>query len=163
MKSFSELKKGDTLLEKLGMVGVHSQGWGSSQVKSPWFAIHWRPVVVEKASSASYWIDGEKYPKDENGYHFTGRQFSLTQDEHGNPIPILPEEDIQRIGRLYDLIDRASHLRRDNTREQFHQIPDIAVAAELAERMLTADQQMRDVQKELAALALTHKAMHDLG
>lgn len=154
--SFSELKKGDSLLQHVRTVGSF-HCYTTNSYKSPWYGIQYREVVIEKASNTSYWVEGEKYRKSDNGWHLTSRKFILPVAEDGTPIPLMSDEEALRIQTLYKQIDEASspsaHIQFNLLRELLHKIPDLAEAAEIAREISDTNKQMHALEEKLVALA----------
>ena len=153
--TFADLKKGDTLLEKIREVGCAPMTYYSNGL-SPWHAILWQPVTVEKTSSTSYWVNGEKYAKSANGKHLPRKTFSLPQDKEDNLIPILPLEEIERIEALYADILRVAtdypYVGRQHVLQLLHQIPDLAEASQIAQKMFVANTELTRIHGELFKL-----------
>ncbi len=134
--TFKDLKKGDKLNYIKRETGIIDRFRG---VKSPWYAIEWGTLVVEKASHVNYWINGEAHRKDMDGKDFR-EGFYLPDDPLVNNAG-LSESEFNRIDFLFKKIIKVDREILD----MLLRIPDIEVAGKLAIDILDAKERVYEV------------------
>lgn len=153
--SFADLKEGDMLLKHVREVGGNfGRSW---QQFRKWVADEYVEVVVEKATKVFYWVEGEKYRKEENGkVRGSWRSkplFVLPVDQDGTPVKRYTTEELARIEELVEKIIRFLLTRRFDTgvAQKLASLENLESAAKFADRMYEAQLAMDAISAELDA------------
>jgi len=160
MQDFNNIKKGQKLLKKIREEGFYP-AFGR-KTPSQWAITLWEEVVVEKTSTASYWIEGVKYRKSDGGNQ--KRCFSMSSipsfyfpfDENGEPIVPATVEEVEQTAFLFEKILNLITTRASSSYYGlFLELKgvDLKTASELAENIQKAAQNLDDAVSKLRKLA----------
>jgi len=122
-KTFKELKVGEPLLKKGRRVGDFQE---------------WLQVSVEKVSPAFYWVEGEKYRKDQNGVQFRMNFYIPGKD--GKPTTPSNDGEYEENLEFSKILSEVSFIGRTG----IENIKDKTVAKELARELKSLLQCIED-------------------
>ncbi len=163
MQDFSNIKKGQKLLQKIKEAGFINDV--TRIIPTPWYKALWKEVFVEKTSTTSYWVDGVKYRKSDRGNQhrnpstFNHPIFYFPFDENGDPIVLSTEEEVEQTAVLFGKIE---HLIKSRPSSCYYGMfmdlkgVDLKTASELAEKIQQASRKLDEAVSELRQLARDH-------
>lgn len=133
MLSFDNIKSGDVLFFKLRQAGFFS-----SHSQSIWAKTQYRRVIVEKSNKVHYWVDGEKYRRDQKGKNYMIT--FLLPDDPDLPKENPSDEEMDTIDALFKKVLSVGMFRVND----FAKIKSLELAASLAERYVQLESEIKD-------------------